>query len=298
MLGNVNHCNRLAKTCCQPLYISLFQLFDLSKKRWKLIDDNLFVIGKNKEDIKSLLLLDFEIVNNWFYENFMILNPEKSHYMCLGKNLDDNEVLNFNNLIIESSKEVEILAIKIDKNLNFNNHVKSICRKAGQKLSALLRISSNLNMKQKKLLYKSTIKSQFNYCPLVWMVCSRQSNNLINKIHERSLRISYKDQKTSYHNLLGTYNELTIHQRNLQILMTEIYKIVNGVAPPIMNSLFEFRSNEYNIRNFQVLSTDFRRTVNYGIETITYRAPSIWAKLPSEYKLAASLDEFKVNIKK
>ena len=41
-------------------------------------DNNLFVIGKNKEDIKSLLLLDFEIVNNWFYENFMILNPRKS----------------------------------------------------------------------------------------------------------------------------------------------------------------------------------------------------------------------------
>ena len=63
-------------------------------------DNNLFAIGKNKKDIKSLLLLDFEIVNNCFYENFLILNPEKSHYMCLGKNLNDNEVLNFNNLII------------------------------------------------------------------------------------------------------------------------------------------------------------------------------------------------------
>ena len=92
-------------------------------------------------------------------------------------------------------------------------------------------------MKQEKLLYKSMIKSQFNYCPLVWMFCSRQSNNLINKIHERSLRISYKDQKTSYHNLLETHDELTIHHRNLQVLMTEIYKIVTGVAPPIMNSL-------------------------------------------------------------
>ena len=51
----------------------------------------------------------------------MILNPEKSHYMYLGKNLDVNEVLNFNNLIIESNKEVEILGIKIDRNLNFNN---------------------------------------------------------------------------------------------------------------------------------------------------------------------------------
>ena len=72
---------------------------------------HLFVIGKNMEDIKILLLLDFEKVNNWFYENFMILNPGKSHYMCLGKNLDDNEVLNFNDLTIKSSKGVEILGI-------------------------------------------------------------------------------------------------------------------------------------------------------------------------------------------
>ena len=140
------------------------------------------------------------------------------------KNLDDIGVLNFNNLTIKSSEEVEILGIKIDNNLNFNNHINLISRKAGQKLSSLLRISSNLNMKQKKLLYKSVIKSQFNYCPLVWIFCSRQSNNLINKTHEPSLRISNKDQKTS-------------HLRNLQVIMTDIYKIVNGVAALIMNPL-------------------------------------------------------------
>ena len=90
-----------------------------------------------------LLLLDFEIVNNWVHENFILLNPEKNHYMCLGKSLDDNEVLNFHNLTVKSSKEVDILGIKI------NSHMKSICKKAGQKLSALLRISSNLSMRQK-----------------------------------------------------------------------------------------------------------------------------------------------------
>ena len=137
------------------------------------------------------------------------------------RNLDDIVVLNFNNLTIKSSEEVEILGIKIDNNLNFNNHINLISRKAGQKLSALLRISSNLNMKQKKLLYKSIIKSQFNYCPLVWVFCS---NNLINKTHEPSLRISNKDQKTS-------------HLRNLQVIITDIYKIVNGVTPLIMNPL-------------------------------------------------------------
>ena len=48
----------------------------------------------------------------------------------------------------------------------------------------------------------------------------------INKIHEQCLRISRKDQKTRYQNLLETRNELTIHQRNLQVLMTEINRTV------------------------------------------------------------------------
>ena len=98
--------------------------------------------------------------------------------------------------------------------------------------------------------------------------------------------------------MLETRNELSIHQRNLQVLITEIYKIVNDVAPPIMSSLFGFRINKYNIRNFRVLSTDFRRKVNYGIETITYRAPFFWIKLPFECKFAASIIEFKMKIKK
>ena len=80
-----------------------------------------------------LLLLGFETVNNWFHKNFIILNSGKSHYTCLGKNLNNNKVLNINNLTIKKSREVEILGIKIDNDLNFNNHIKSICRKAGQK---------------------------------------------------------------------------------------------------------------------------------------------------------------------
>ena len=78
----------------------------------------------------------------------------------------------------------------------------------------------------------------------------------MNKIDEQSLRISCKDQKTISQNLLERHNGLTVHLRNLQVLMTEINKIVNGVAQLIMNSLslslfnFELRTNEYNIRNF------------------------------------------------
>ena len=69
------------------------------------------------------------------------------------------------------------------------------------------------------------------------------------------------------------------------------------MAPSIMQSLFEIRENTHNTRYFQVLSNKSRRTVNYGLETTFYRAPFVLSNLPSEYKLANSLNIFKRKIK-
>ena len=66
-------------------------------------------MGKNKDQVKTFLSSDFKIIKNWFYENLMVLNPEKSHFMCIDKEIDDTETLNFNNLAIKNSKEVEVL---------------------------------------------------------------------------------------------------------------------------------------------------------------------------------------------
>ena len=128
------------------------------------------------------------------------------------------------------------------------------------------------------------------------MFCFRQSNNLINKILEKASKIIYQDN-CNFEVLLEKQYDFSIHQRNLQVLMTEIYKIVNGIAPLIMNSLFTFRLNQYNFRSLRELSTEKRNTVNYGLEAVTYRVPILCAKLPSEYKLSGSLTAFKSNIK-
>ena len=68
------------------------------------------------------------------------------------------------------------------------------------------------------------------------MFSSRRSNNLINKVDERSLRLITNDENSSFETLLQNINDITVHQRNLQILMTEVYKIVKGEAPAIMKN--------------------------------------------------------------
>ena len=103
------------------------------------------------------------------------------------------------------------------------------------------------------------IKSQFSYCPLIWMFSSRKSNNLINRIHERSIRIVSSDKESNFKNLLEKNKEITIYQRYLQILMIEVFKKINGYAPPIMNSFFIFRENTHNFRNFQIILNENKK---------------------------------------
>ena len=100
-----------------------------------------------------------------------------------------------------------ILGLTIDHKLSFDNYVKKICRKASQETCALSRISNYLDSKQKEILFKGMIRSHFSYCPLTWMLWSRKSNNLINKVHEMSLRIDTGDNNSSF-------KSKTIHQRN------------------------------------------------------------------------------------
>ena len=83
--------------------------------------------------------------------------------------------------------------------------------------------------------------SQFNYCPLIWMFHIRQLNNRINKIQEGALRLVYKDKKLTFDDILKLDNSVTLHQRNLQILATEIFKVKNSLAPEIMTEVFEIK---------------------------------------------------------
>ena len=71
---------------------------------------------------------------------------------------------------------------------------------------------------KKRVLMKEFIESQFSYCPLIWIFHSRGVNNKINRLHERSLRIVYKDNISSFKDLLKKDRSFTIHQRHIQSL--------------------------------------------------------------------------------
>ena len=129
-----------------------------------------------------------------------------------------------------------------------------------RQINALAGIAPFTNMNKRRILMNSFFRSQFNYCPLIWMCHSRTNNRKINRLHERCLRIICNDKQSSFIKLLEKDNSVSKHQRNLQILAIEMFKVSNGLSPVLMNDIFKLRGEQtYNLRK---LSQFYRPKVN------------------------------------
>ena len=97
---------------------------------------------------------------------------------------------------------VQLQGNKFNNILSLENHVSSFCTKASQKLHALTWIVNHKNLSKRKALMKTSVISQFNYCPLAWMFHSGNLNHCINSIHEKVLSVMYQDYEYTFFELI------------------------------------------------------------------------------------------------
>ena len=246
-------------------------------------------------DTIQKLEIDCSQLINWYHNNYLKPNPDKWH-LLLSK-VGNDQFITIENKKIMNSSEKKLLGVYFDNKLNFNYHLRKLCKKASQKLHALTRLSSFMSVKQRQIIMNAFINSQFSYCPLIWMCHSRTINTQINKIHERALRIVYNDQVSSFDELLIKSDSVTIHNRNLQLLVTEIYKALHNLSSPLMSELFKIKDSKRNFRNLGGLVSYKAKTTMYGIDSISHLAPIIWEQVPNNIKLSENLKLFKNKIK-
>ena len=149
----------------------------------------------------------------WFDSNFMKLNTDKCFLLVSG-NKHESLWAKVGEDKIWESKSVTLLGIEIDRQLKFDSHMTNICNKAHRKLTILRRMFRFLTFEKKRILIKTFFDSQFKYCPLICMFYGRQIDKRINKLQERSLRMIYEDNLSSFEELLEKDKSLTVHQNN------------------------------------------------------------------------------------
>ena len=231
---------------------------------------------------------------SWFENNYMKLNESKCHFLAAGS--PEHLWIRVGSEKIWESQAEKLLGMTVDNNLSFDLHLKILCKKVNQKVSALARIAGILPFQKRHILLKTFIESQFSYCPLIWMFCSATMNRKINHIHERALRIVYRDYESSFEELLTKDKALSFHHRNIHHVAIEMFKVKNDLSPPFMKDIFEV------IEGGSRSGDDFRRpninSVKKGCRSLRHFGPIVWNNMvPDKCKSCQTLDEFKISIK-
>ena len=78
------------------------------------------------------------------------------------------------------------------------------------------------------------------------MFSTRVENHKIIRLHERGLQALLNDEISTFDGMLSKSKVATIHVKNIQKLMIELYKYLYGLSTPIMKEVFRKRILKYN----------------------------------------------------
>ena len=92
-------------------------------------------------------------------------------------------------------------------------------------------------------------------------------------------------------------NSVSIHQRHLRFLLTEIFKSISQISPEFMWSFFKPKKLSYNLRKGPILNLPKTQSTFYVTNVIHFRGSLVWNSLPAKVKSSNSIFEFKTKIK-
>lgn len=276
------------------VFINDFLEFITRTEVCNFADDNtLYKCAKSVEDVFNSLEEDLRNALLWFNLNQLVPNPGKFQLMFLGVNDSTHLTLNVNSEVIIPSDHVILLGLNIDCKLKFDNHVTDICRNANYKVRSLYRIRSFLDEGDARVLSNAFILSNFSYCPIIWMYCSKGLHQKIDTVHKRALRAVTRAYDKSYEELLVSEAVLSTHQRNLVTLLAEMYKSMSVSHPDIVRDLFSLKESAYWLRNQSLFKLPSTRTIHFGMNSISFRGCQLWNMLPQCFKNSSSVNVFK-----
>ena len=76
-------------------------------------------------------------------------------------------------------------------------------------------------------------------------------------------------------------------------MASEVYKIVNDIAPDYIKDLINIKKSTYNFRRENQKSLSAAKSTRYGLRSFCYEATRISNCLPNDLRLAKSFPLFK-----
>ena len=112
------------------------------------------------------------------------------------------------------------------------------------------------------------------------MFYGKTANEEVNRVLKRALTVLLRDFDSTFEDLLHRNMEVTIHVKNLQKLMLEVYKCITSGNPSFLWDFFNRKMLPYSLRINDLLQLPKTRTSRYGNESLSLWGSMVWNRLP------------------
>jgi hypothetical protein len=273
-------------------------------------DTIIYVTAKTVEELRSKLQTCLNGVQEWYTQNKLAINVNKSNVMVLTtqqkyRSIDLSQFqIFYNGTMLAREDQVKYLGIIFDSCLTWHNQIANIYKNIGPKLSLIRRLSKSLPHDLLNQIYKTYVLPILEYGCTVWGLSSEQNADRIQKLHNllaRTITQNYDFVHTRGINIVESLKWQTFKQRRDYLLCNLMYKCVYGTAPDYLVNNITLASDIGDITTRQNQSLNLHiplLKIEKFRNTLSYTGAQLWNQLPNELKQCSTLCSFKTNYKK
>ena len=273
-----------------------FQLSNPKTKCYLFADDgSISASAKTTEELESMLQKDIDKVASWSSANKMIIHPEKTKCMIIASRqkhqLDPLELnIVINKSTIQQVDNHKLLGVIIDKDLRWENHINSICKKVSRNLYLLFKLKPYIDVQNMKNFYYAHCLSHFNYCSSVWSKASDIHIKKATRLHRRAANLLSDSDSLSTDEKLSELGLLPLHKQFMFNTLIMMFNAHSNQGPSYLKDLLmdSRRGNRYHIPLTRI---DLYKN------SFSFQGPSLWNSLPLQIRQCQSITQFKEKIR-
>lgn len=266
---------------------------------------------------------DINYLNDWTFRNKMNFHPQKCKVISVS--LRDPPLLGIlpnvqyfytlGSCPLEYADFEKDLGVYINPKLNFNDHCNRLYDKANQKFGLTKRTCYFVNdVKRKRSLYLSLIRSQFEHCSPVWRPTIKSMLNKLESLQKRCIKWILSEEYIRYNShvvYMQKCRQVNLLPISFRFDLNDLilfYKVVNNLIPLKLPDYLSFYTGNTRLRschldNMSIVSNIGPKIAGYSDnqsqkrtilnKSFFYRTHTKWNSLPMSIRKIDKLNEFR-----
>ena len=250
-------------------------------------------------------------VDKWLIANKLSLNLNKTKYIIFRTPNSKAPPANLKLLLrkesIEQVSTIKFLGVIVHEHLSWKPHTDYILQKLRISYGVVKKASPFLNTTAIQMLYYSMIQSHLSYCITTWCNGNKSTLLKLQRVANKFIRLIYNlDYRASVKEVMQMNGLLTINQLTELETACFMFSYQKKTLPNVFSNLLENnlsrpKKNEtvgsYRTRSGSLFFPSFCR-INLTKQSMKYKGPLIWSRIPSNIKLIKSVRIFRNELKK